>query len=193
MNVRRRLSYANVMSTIAVFGVVAGGGAYAASKVGPRDIQRNAVTGKHIKKGAVRGHHVRERTLDARRFSAMNGTQELECDPTSDEFVDCAEVTLVLSRPGRALVVATGANYSHGEEPANGRCEVRMNGAESSLGQRPGDAGTTSATATNGFARTVVTPRRPAGPVRLSLACNQLSGDFRIASPTIAAFALTNG
>jgi hypothetical protein len=113
MNVRRHLSYANVMSTIAGFGVVAGGGAYAASKVGSRDIQRNAVAGKHIKKGAVRGHHVRERTLDARRFSAMNGTQELTCNPTGEAFVDCAAVTLNLPRRGRALVVATGADDEH--------------------------------------------------------------------------------
>jgi hypothetical protein len=194
LKIRRHISYANVMSTIAVFGVLAGGGAYAASKVGSKDIKRNAVTGKHIKPGAVKGKHVRERTLDARRFSAMNGAQELTCDPTGEDFVDCAVVTLNLPRPGRALIVATGANYSEGA-PANGRCEVRVGGTEALLGQRPGETGgsVTSSTATSGFARTVVTQRLPAGRVRLTLACNQLGGDFRVASPTIAAFALTNG
>jgi hypothetical protein len=49
---REKLTYANVMSTIAVFGVL-GGGAYAASKVGPKDIARDAVRAKHIKQNAV--------------------------------------------------------------------------------------------------------------------------------------------
>ena len=47
--VRNRLSYANVMATIAVFGVLAGGTAYAASKIGPNQLQQNAVRSKHVK------------------------------------------------------------------------------------------------------------------------------------------------
>ena len=54
---RRRITYANVMATIAVFGVLAGGGAYAASKIGPKDIKKNAVRAKHIKKDQVRAKH----------------------------------------------------------------------------------------------------------------------------------------
>jgi hypothetical protein len=53
-SVRPRLTYANVMATIAVFGVLAGGGAYAASKIGAKDIAKNAVRAKHIKKDAVK-------------------------------------------------------------------------------------------------------------------------------------------
>jgi hypothetical protein len=52
--IRQHLTYANVMATIAVFGVVAGGGAYAASKIGPNEIARNAVRSKHIKQQAVK-------------------------------------------------------------------------------------------------------------------------------------------
>lgn len=37
--IRRRLTYANVMATIAVFGVLAAGGAYAASKIGTNQIK----------------------------------------------------------------------------------------------------------------------------------------------------------
>jgi hypothetical protein len=50
---RERLSYANVMSTIAVFGVLAGGSAYAAATIGADDIKRNAVRSKHIRVNAV--------------------------------------------------------------------------------------------------------------------------------------------
>lgn len=51
---RSRVTYANVMSTLAVFGVLAGGGAYAASKVGPKDIKKDAVRAKHIKDDGVK-------------------------------------------------------------------------------------------------------------------------------------------
>jgi formylglycine-generating enzyme required for sulfatase activity len=67
---RERLSYANVMSTIAVFGVLAGGGAYAASKIGPKDIKRNAVRAKHIKKNQVRTKHIRRGAVTKAKLAA---------------------------------------------------------------------------------------------------------------------------
>ena len=60
---QQRLTYANVMATIAVFGVLAGGGAYAASKIGASDIAKNAVRSKHIKKSAVKSKHVKDGQL----------------------------------------------------------------------------------------------------------------------------------
>jgi hypothetical protein len=55
--VSRRLTYANVMSSIAIF-LVLGGAAFAAVKVakksvGPKQLKANAVTAKKIKKNAV--------------------------------------------------------------------------------------------------------------------------------------------
>jgi hypothetical protein len=58
MALRDRLTYANVMSTIAVFAVLAGGGAYAASKIGAKD----------IKTGAVRSRQVKDESLLAKDF-----------------------------------------------------------------------------------------------------------------------------
>jgi hypothetical protein len=62
-NIRRQITYANVMSSIAVFLVLAGGAAYAARKIGSNQlkansvgtvkIKANAVTTRKIKKGAV--------------------------------------------------------------------------------------------------------------------------------------------
>ena len=49
-SVRKRLTYANVMATIAVFGVVAGSGAYAASKL---KLKNKSVTTQKIRNGAV--------------------------------------------------------------------------------------------------------------------------------------------
>ena len=50
---RGKFTYANVMSTIAVFGVLAGGSAYAAATIGADDIKNNAVRSRHIRNKAV--------------------------------------------------------------------------------------------------------------------------------------------
>jgi hypothetical protein len=60
--IRSKLSYSNVLATISLFAVL-GGGAYAASKIGPSDIAKNAVHSKHIKTGQVKGPDVRNNSL----------------------------------------------------------------------------------------------------------------------------------
>lgn len=60
--IRKRLTYANVMSSIAVF-IVLGGAAFAAVKlpknsVGTKQLKKNAVTTQKIKNGAVTGAKV---------------------------------------------------------------------------------------------------------------------------------------
>ena len=70
----RQLSYANVMSTIAVFLVLGGATAFAASKVGPHrlkansvttpKIKANAVTTRKIKKNAVTRMKIRDNAID---------------------------------------------------------------------------------------------------------------------------------
>ena len=62
--VHRHLSYANVMSSIAVFAVL-GGGAWAASKIDTADIQNGAVTKKKLHRNAVTGAKLRESSLAA--------------------------------------------------------------------------------------------------------------------------------
>jgi hypothetical protein len=61
---RERLTYSNVMATIAVFGVLAGG-AYAAStlpknSVTSRSVENNSLTGKDVKDGALTGKDVKD-------------------------------------------------------------------------------------------------------------------------------------
>jgi hypothetical protein len=72
-HIRKRLTYANVMSSIAVFLILGGATAFAAKKIGTSQIKANAVTtGKikkeavttsKIKKDAVTGAKVKESTL----------------------------------------------------------------------------------------------------------------------------------
>ena len=65
---KRTLTYANVMSTIAVFGVL-GGGAYAAAQIGPSDIKRNAVRSKHIKKNQVGRKHLKRKAVSGAKLA----------------------------------------------------------------------------------------------------------------------------
>jgi hypothetical protein len=51
--IRKRLTYANVMSSIAVFLVLGGASAYAAKKIGSNEIKGNSITTGKIKKEAV--------------------------------------------------------------------------------------------------------------------------------------------
>lgn len=51
--IRKRLTYANVMSSLAVFLVLGGGAAYAAKKIGSNELMGGAVTTTKIKRSAV--------------------------------------------------------------------------------------------------------------------------------------------
>jgi hypothetical protein len=62
--VGERLTYANVVATIAAFGVLAGGGAYAASKIGSNDIKKNAVRSKQIKNKQVKTKDLSEKARE---------------------------------------------------------------------------------------------------------------------------------
>jgi hypothetical protein len=64
---RRHLTYSNVVSTIALF-VVLGGSAYAATRIGSRQIVNNSVRSQDIRNNNVRSKDVRNRSLLARDF-----------------------------------------------------------------------------------------------------------------------------
>lgn len=59
----KRITYANVMATLAFFLALTGGVVYAADKLGSNDIARNAIKSKHVKADALRGGDIDERTL----------------------------------------------------------------------------------------------------------------------------------
>lgn len=61
--VRRNLSYANVMSSIAVFLVLGGATAFAAGKIGPHQLKSNAVTTPKIKANAVTTRKIRKNAI----------------------------------------------------------------------------------------------------------------------------------
>jgi hypothetical protein len=78
-SVRKRLTYANVMSSIAVFLVLAGGTAFAAShlgkeSVGTKQLKKEAVTAAKLKNGAVSGSKIAPGAVDASKINAAGLT-----------------------------------------------------------------------------------------------------------------------
>lgn len=66
---RRHLTYANIVSTLCLF-IVLGGSAFAATKVGSKQIADNSVQGKDVKNGSLTGKDVKLRSLTAGLFKA---------------------------------------------------------------------------------------------------------------------------
>jgi hypothetical protein len=72
--IRQRLTYANVMSSIAVFLVLGGGAAYAAKKISTKKIDSGqlkgaSVTAAKIKRGAVTASKIRKGAVKANKIS----------------------------------------------------------------------------------------------------------------------------
>ncbi len=115
---RSHLTYANVMSTIAVFAVVAGGSAWAASKIGTNDIQNSAVTAKKLHKHAVTKKKLKSHAVSGGKISGDQRTlwAAVQPDGTIDDQSGGIKVEAVGSGhyavnfgkkvSGRALVVS---------------------------------------------------------------------------------------
>jgi hypothetical protein len=60
--IRRRLSYANVVATLALF-VALGGSSYAVTQISGRQLTNNSVTGKKLKRNTLGGTRIKESRL----------------------------------------------------------------------------------------------------------------------------------
>jgi hypothetical protein len=89
--VRQRLTYANVMSTLAVF-IALGGSSYAALTINGSDIQNRSIPAKKLKRNSITGREVRESRLNrvprARRADRLGGftAAQLRVRCPSDTF-----------------------------------------------------------------------------------------------------------
>jgi hypothetical protein len=74
--VRRRITYANTMATVAVF-VALGGSSYAALKVTGRNVKDGSLTGADVKNSSLRSKDVKNRSLRAIDFrrGALRGRE----------------------------------------------------------------------------------------------------------------------
>jgi hypothetical protein len=88
---RRRLSYANVMSTVAVF-IALGGSSYAALSISGKSISHRSIPAKKLKRNSITGKEIRESRLNrvprARVADRLGGftAAELRIRCPSDTF-----------------------------------------------------------------------------------------------------------
>ena len=119
-----KLTYANVMATVAVF-IALGGGAYAVSlgknDVGPREIAKNAVRSSELKNNGVKGKDVDESSLgrvpgaDFADRAGSAGSANTASTAASAEIAGSAET-------------ANSANSAANASQVNGLSVVKING-----------------------------------------------------------------
>jgi hypothetical protein len=124
--IRQRLTYANVMSSIAVFLVLGGGAAYAAKKISGNQLKGSSVTTAKLKRGAVTASKIRKGAVKAKKISKgavtnvklADGAVTLEklvpgfVAPTAEKLSHAADI----SSAGTVLSGSVGiaqANVSH--------------------------------------------------------------------------------
>ena len=122
---RHRLTYANVMSTLAVF-IALGGSSYAALTISGSSIKNRSVPAKKLKRNSITGKEVRESRLyvaRARRADRLGGftADQLRVRCPSDTFPIagvCAEAT---ARPPATYSGAVAECASAGTPAGPGR------------------------------------------------------------------------
>lgn len=124
---RARLTYANVMATVAVF-LALGGTSIAALKITGRDIQKHSLTGNNFRSNSVGGRVINEkslrpvpRALNAARLGGLSAEQFL---------VRCPEGTIPVSD----VCVETQARPPAGYFSAIHECTITDN--QQALGRR---------------------------------------------------------
>jgi hypothetical protein len=114
---RGHLSYANVMSTIAVFAVL-GGGAWAATKIGTEDIEKGAVTTKKLHKAAVKTKKIGADAVTGAKLDEAS----LGAVPVADAAGKASTALIGMSPLAYGRVTAEGtvdAEHSRGVTNAN--------------------------------------------------------------------------
>ena len=90
-SIRKRLSYANVMATVAVF-MVLGGGAYAVSKnsVGTKQLKNKAVTNAKIDKKTIKNSRIKKENLKGNRIKdgSLSGKEITDDSVDSSKLAD---------------------------------------------------------------------------------------------------------
>ena len=110
---RRHLTYANVMATLAVF-IALGGSSYAAFTISGRNIRNHSITGKKLRHNALTGAEIRESRLgevpQAANADRLNGARaadlKIRCPSDTFPIADvCVERSPRLAAPYGSAVL----------------------------------------------------------------------------------------
>ncbi|HEX3323991.1 MAG TPA: hypothetical protein VHR65_02470 [Solirubrobacterales bacterium] len=101
--IRSRLTYANVMSSIAVFLILGGATAFAAKKIGSNEIKGNSITTGKIKKEAVTSAKIKKESITTGKIknNAVTGAKVADGSLTS---VDLSATTLAPACPSGTVL-----------------------------------------------------------------------------------------
>jgi len=143
---RKRLTYANVMSTLAVF-IALGGGSYAAFTISGSDIKNRSIAGKKLRKNTLTGVQIREsrlgRVRHAKTADTLDGVTaaELKIKCPSDTFPTadvCIERTPRAAAPyGSAVLtcMTVGTPAGPGRRlPTHGELRAALTGVQLAAG-----------------------------------------------------------
>ena len=132
IKLRSHLNFANVVAMLALF-VALSGTSYAVSKVGAKDIRKNAVRSKHIKKSQVTSGDIRNRTIrpidiapsvTGKTLESSAGQARRDAGPTgvaaSGNFTPVA--TMGGLQPGSYVLLAKTNQSSNAR--TEGRCRL---------------------------------------------------------------------
>ena len=128
--IRKHLTYANVMSSLAVFLVLGGGAAYAAKKIGSHELRGGAVTTAKIKRNAVTRSKIKAEAISTAKLAKGavtnarlgEGSVSLEklvpgfIAPTADKLSHAADI----SAGGVVLAGSLGISQANVTHPSTG-------------------------------------------------------------------------
>jgi hypothetical protein len=203
--IRSRLTYANVMATIAVFLVLGGGSAVALSgsntvfsddivngEVKSPDLDASSVGSGKIIDNSVKGTDIDESTLSTVPSAQLGGIGRWEsksgegCDVGADYYT-CAFTTINLPRATRVLLIGTAKVQTGTTVSASGHCLLATHLANISDSTTGFDIGYQRAEHIALVANAAMGP----GQVDLAIRCRQVAGDAVIYDAAIAAVALS--
>jgi hypothetical protein len=153
-NLRRHLTYANVVSTIAVFLLLGGATAWAASKIGTDQLKAGAVTTGKLAKEAVKsgkiandavtGEKVEESTLGpvpkSEEATTLGGigpsaftrvaTSSTQDTALQGEDGTAQSVSIIAPHDGFLFVVASANVFHEGPTKADSDCRLNLDGTD---------------------------------------------------------------
>jgi hypothetical protein len=135
-NLRQRFTYANAMSTLAVF-IALGGSSYAALRIDGRDIVNNSVRGVDVRNGTLGEHDIKRNALGGRairesrlgRVTHARRADLLGSLTAADVVLRCPDGTFptadvcveIAARPPASYGTAVIECASSGRPPGHGR------------------------------------------------------------------------
>ena len=120
--IRKRLTYANVMSSIAVFLVLGGGAAYAAKKIGANELKANSVKTGKIVKEAVTTSKLKNDSVTTSKIAKDAVTGEKANESTFSQVPSAASAVSAASAANAEKVDGHSASCPGGTTLIRGLC-----------------------------------------------------------------------